>query len=501
MIRLVAALITAVSLLGAQEKTEFKLLVEELVLENGMRILVVERHEVPRVFCSLWWRVGSVNERPGLTGLSHFFEHMMFKGTERIGTTDPKKDAELNQKIEQTMEKSRAIKLARLEAKRRGLPPDPKLEEDYKVLWKQYEELVAEQKKISVGEHLSKIYQSHGGTGLNATTSNDRTNYFVELPTNKIEVFFWLESDRFSKPVFREFYSEREVVKEERRLRYDSTPTGLINESFWAMFWQSHPYKWPVIGWMSDIDQYTLADAQRYFDTHYSPQNCTAIFVGNVKASDVFTLAKKYFGQLKRFKTNPDPIVTQEPEQTVERRISSEADAQPQLSIRWHAPSGVHKETPCVELLTLILSGRSGRLHLPLVEDKKLALNTSSFYWSLKYGGLLQINATPRPNVKFEDLEAAITEIVEEIRKNGITERELQKVKNQAMVELFQSLESYYGISQQLGYYETIGTWHDMFAFVKGIEKTTAEDIKRCAVEYLRPNARNILWIKRKEKK
>ena len=292
----------------------FKLPVEELILDNGMRVLVVERHEAPRVFCSLWWRVGSVNERPGATGLSHFFEHMMFMGTDVIGTTDTRKDAELNQKIETVMGEVRRIKLRRLEARRRGEAPPPADETRYESLWKEYEGYVEEQKKITIPEHYSKIVQSHGGTNTNATTSYDRTNYFVELPANKVELFCWLESDRFLKPVFRGFYPEREVVKEERRSRTDSTPTGLVSEAYWSMFWQAHPYRWPVLGWMSDIDLYTLSDAQRYFETHYSPENCTAIFVGDVQAADVKDLCRRYFGRLKRSAAGREAIVTQEPE-------------------------------------------------------------------------------------------------------------------------------------------------------------------------------------------
>ena len=260
---LALALMTAVP-----QDTGFQLPVEEHVLDNGMRILIIPRRDVPRIYCSLWWRVGSVNERAGVTGLSHFFEHMMFMGTDVIGTTDRKRDGELNAAIEKTMSRIRKLKLRRLEDKRRGLEEPDKRKKRYETLWKKYEGYVAEQKKITIPEHLSKLYQANGGIRLNATTSYDRTNYFVELPANKVELFFWLEGDRFHKPVFRSFYPEREVVKEERRMRTDSTPTGLIREAYLASFWQSHPYRWPVIGWMSDIDQYTLADAEAYFKAH-----------------------------------------------------------------------------------------------------------------------------------------------------------------------------------------------------------------------------------------
>jgi predicted Zn-dependent peptidase len=488
-------------LLAAAQDPGFNLPIEETVLENGLRVLVVERHEVPRVYGSLWWRVGSVNERPGVTGLSHFFEHMMFMGTDVIGTTDPKKDAELNQKIEDTMTKIRAVKLRRLEAKRRGLDPNPHDEEAYKTLWKEYEGYVEEQKKVIIPEHLSKIFQANGGTGLNATTSFDRTNYFCELPANKVELFMWLESDRFLKPVFRSFYPEREVVKEERRMRTDSTPTGLIQEAFHAMFWESHPYKWPVIGWMSDIDQYTLADAQRYFDTHYSPQNCTAMFVGDVNPAEIKEMARRYFGRLKRFPAERDPIVTQEPDQPAERRMVAEADAQDSIDIEWHGPSGVHKDTSACDLLMSVFSGRSGRFYRPLVEEKKLALSTESYYWSMRYGGALHVGANPREGVAFEEVEKGLLEIVEDVRKNGVSERELEKVRNQQMADLMRGLKTYSGITQQLGYYETIGTYQDFFAYVKGLQAATRADLQRCAEEYLKSTGRNVLWVKRKGKK
>ena len=488
-------------LLATPQDSGFKLPVEEVVLENGLRVLIVERREVPRVFCSLWWRVGSVNERTGVTGLSHFFEHMMFMGTDVIGTQDFKKDGELNAKIEAAMGKIRDIKLRRLEAKRRGVEPSADDEALFKALWKEYEGLVEEQKKIIIPEHLSKIFQANGGTGLNATTSYDRTNYFVELPANKVELFCWLESDRFLKPVFRSFYPERDVVKEERRMRTDSTPTGLVHEAYWARFWEAHPYRWPVLGWMSDIDQYTLADAQRYYDTHYSPQNCTAIFVGDVNPAEIKELCRRYFGRLRRAPVERDAIVTQEPEQLAESRIEAEADAKDEITVQWHGPSAVHKDSPACDLMMSAFSGRSGRLYRPLVEDKKLALEADSYFWSLKYGGVLHVGVQPREGADPAQVEKALYEIIEDVRKNGITDRELEKVRNQQMADLVRGLKTNNGISQQLGYFETVGSYKDFFAYAKALETVTAADIKRCAEQYLKSSGRNVLVIRRKEKK
>ena len=485
---------------GAAQDAPFKLPVQETVLDNGMRVLVVERRDVPRVYCSLWWRVGSVHERPGLTGLSHFFEHMMFMGTDVIGTRDPALDAELNAKIEAVMSKIREIKLKRLEDLRRGIPQDAR-EEEYQRLRKEYDALVEAQKKIIVPEHLSKLFQAAGGTGLNATTSYDRTNYFVELPANKVELFCWLESDRFLKPVFRSFYPEREVVKEERRMRTDSTPTGLVNEAYMAGFWQAHPYRWPVIGWMSDIDQYTLADAQDYYRTHYSPENCTAIFVGDVDAAAVQAMARRYFGRLKRFPGGRPALVTQEPEQVAERRLLADVDAQDEVNVRWHGPSGVHADSPTLDLLMNVFGGRSGRLYRPLVEEKKLALDVEAWYWSLRYGGAIHVGATPREGVEAAAVEKALEAIVEDVRAKGVTDRELQKAKNQQLADLVRTLKTNAGIAQQLGYFETIGTYQDFYAYMKGFEAATPADLKRVAEQYLKPAGRNVLVLKRKATK
>jgi predicted Zn-dependent peptidase len=491
----------ALLLAAAPQDSSFKLPVEEFVLDNGFRVLVVQRRDVPRVFCSLWWRVGSVNERPGVTGLSHFFEHMMFMGTDVIGTRDAKQDAALNAKIEDAMTRIRTLKLARLEAERRGGKPFPKDEEAYAAIRKEYEALVEEQKKTIIPEHLSKIFQSAGGTGLNATTSYDRTNYFVDLPSNKVELFCWLESDRFLKPVFRSFYPEREVVKEERRMRTDSTPTGLVNEAYWAMFWQSHPYKWPVIGWMSDIDQYTLKDAEEYYRTHYSPENCTAVFVGAADPAEIKELCRRYFGRLKRSPVERPAIVTQEPEQAAERRLHAEADAPDEINVRWHGPSGVHRDSPHLDLLMNVLGGRSGRLYRPLVEEKKLALDTESWYWSLRYGGVIHVGASVAEGADAAALEKELLEIVEKVRKDGVSDRELQKAKNQQMADLVRTLKTSNGVTQQLGYFETIGTWKDFPEYAKGLEAATPADLQRVASQYLKPAGRNVLVLKRRAKK
>ncbi len=507
-----ALLIAAAPTLGAQETApnpEFQLPVDELILDNGMKVLTVERPQSPRVFCALYWKVGSVYERPGITGLAHFFEHMMFKGTDVIGTKDPKTDRELNAKIEVVMGKIRELKLRGLEALRLGDPLSELArksvqtiraddEAEWTKLNAEYDDLIKQQKKVSVGEHLSRLFQDNGGTGLNASTSYDWTNYFIELPANKTELFFWLESDRFLNPVFREFYPERENVKEERRMRYDSQPLGPVSEAFDAQFWMSHPYKWPVIGWMSDIDQYTYADAQRYYDTHYVPENCTAIFVGGCKKEEIHALATKYFARLPKAKTRRDPIVTLESKQVAEKRMAAEANAQPQIWIRWHGPSQAHADAPALDLLMTIMSGRSGRLYKELVLEKKLVLNTNSNFDGRKFGGVLHVSAVPRPDADFAAVEKELAATVDRFKTEPVTAAELQRSRRQMIAGLIRDLDTNRGIAVHLGLAEIIDSWKGLFDWIPDLNKVTDEDIKRVAQTYFTPEGRNVLVIKRK---
>ncbi len=491
---------------------DLKVPVEEFFLDNGMKVLMVERRNVPRVYCALYWKVGSVNERPGTTGFSHFFEHMMFKGTKKLGTKDWKKDEEFNAAIEAVNADVRALKLKGLEAMRRGEPMSEdafkaatniaKVDEGkWKDLTKKFDEIKTAQQEITVSEHISKLFDSNGGTNSNASTFYDWTRYFVELPANKVELFFWLESETFLGPVWREFYPEREVVKEERRMRTDSTPTGLINQQFSAMFWAAHPYSWPVIGWMSDIDQYSVAEAQKYYDTHYQPSNCTAIFVGDLDKSQIREMSKRYFGRLKNREVQPDPIVTQEPAQVAEQRLDAEADSQPSITIRWHAPSGVHSDTAPLDLMSMILDGRTGRLWRTLVDEKKLALGTNAGYAAFKYGGWIDYSATPRDPKQFAELEAGINEVVAGVQKDGVSERELQKVKNQSLANTVRQLDTNQGVGDMLGWNDVQRDWRETFDYLKRVEAVTPEDVKRVANQYFTAQGRNVLVIRRKEKK
>ena len=251
------ALGLAVALAGLSMGQAQQVPVEERTLSNGMKLLMLERHHSPTIAGGWVVRVGSVNERPGITGIAHLFEHMMFKGTPTIGTKDAKRDGEIIDEQESVRDAMRAEEARMRLALRRGEIDDIQKPENktarYRKLEAEFKALLEEQRKILVKNEFDRIYTTAGASGMNAFTSNDMTGYFITVPSNKLELWTWMESERLLRPVFREFYAERDVVFEERRMRTESTPLGKFQESLEALFWESHPYGWPVIGWPSDI--------------------------------------------------------------------------------------------------------------------------------------------------------------------------------------------------------------------------------------------------------
>src|SRR5687768_13410960 len=358
-----------------------KVPVQEVVLDNGMRLLLVPRKGDPNVAAGWVARVGSVNERPGITGLSHLFEHMMFKGTHAIGTKNIEENLRLIKEMDQVRAELRQEQQALILKARLGEisdAKDPKFRsEKHKQLLAKFDELVKREKEIMVKDEFDRVYTTAGGSGMNAGTSNDFTVYFINVPANKLELWFWMESDRLRNPVFREFYSERDVVHEERRLRTDSTPTGKFDEQFEAMFWMSSPYGWPVVGWPSDLEGITREEALDYFAVNYAPNNLTAALVGDFEPARATELAKRYFGRLRRGPREPEPVRTQEMKQLAEQRMVAYAETTPQARIRYHTVADGHPDDVALSVLGSLLSGRTGRLYKSLVLQQEVANSAS----------------------------------------------------------------------------------------------------------------------------
>jgi predicted Zn-dependent peptidase len=482
-----------------------KIPVTETTLPNGMKLLMVVRHDSPTVACGWVARVGSVNEPPGITGISHLFEHMMFKGTKTIGTTDYAKDAEIlarQDAIRAEMEKEYA--LLREMARRGEISADiydpanmtPRLKE----LKGEIEKLYAAEKEVIVKEELDSIYTAQGASGVNAGTTQDQTFYFVTVPSNKLELWFWLESDRLLDPVFREFYSERDVVREERRMRTESTPTGKFEEAFEAMFWESSPYSHPVVGWPSDVESITRAQAERYFGIYYAPNNITVALVGDFDPDQALKLAERYFGRIPRGKTPPPEMITTEMPQAAEKRFLAEADTNPEVLIRFHAVPFNHKDMFAFQLLSDILNRRTGRLYTALVEGQQVAVGEpNASFDAKKYEGAFEVSAEVKDGRRPEDVEAALEAELSKLGKEPVGQHELQKVKNQELANSFRRLQSNFFLMLQLLFYDSLDAWTFLNESPAKLQAVTAEDIQRVAARYLSAEGRNVAVYVRKE--
>jgi predicted Zn-dependent peptidase len=487
------------ALAPAAEKPRIE--VEEWTMSNGMKWLLYERHDAPTIATGWVAHVGSANERPGITGISHFFEHMMFKGTNVIGTKDIALDLKLIEEQEQIraeMRKEMSIMRGKL---RRGEissmdDPDAKTAR-YKELDAKFDELVAKQRDNIVKDQMDQIYTKNGGEFLNATTNEDETVYFMRLPKNKLELWAWLESDRLANPVFREFYSERDVVFEERRMRTDSTPLGKFDEEFNSMFWDAHPYSWPVVGWASDLPMYTLQQAKDYFATYYAPNNITGVLVGDFKTAEVKPLLERYFGRLKRGPEPPE-VVTLEPKSLGEKRFYAEAETSPTVRVWWQGVPIVHKDFAVLDLMTDVLSGRTGRLTKALVLDKKIANNASAYVNGQKYGGIVGAEVTVKDGQDPATVEAALYEVLDKLKTEPVPDQELQKVKNQAKANAYRRLSNGTFIMFQLLNGDGLGDWKMINTASEAVDAVTAADIQRAAKQYFTKETRAVGIFTRK---
>lgn len=495
-LRLLALCLTALPLFAQQVP------VIEKTLSNGMKLLMVARHDDPAVAGGWVAHVGSANERPGITGIAHLFEHMMFKGTPTIGTTNYQRDLEIIAEQEKLRDEMRAEDAKMRAAFRRGeiddlLKPENKTAR-YQELDRKFNALVAEQRLILVKNEFDRIYSTAGASGMNAFTSDDMTGYFINVPANKLELFMWMESERLLRPVFREFYSERDVVFEERRMRTESTPLGKFEESFNALFWESHPYGWPTVGWPSDIPAISKAQADEFYATYYAPQNLTLMLVGDFDPEKAASQAEKYFARIPRGKKDAPDVVTLEVPQTAEKRMNAEAETNPQVDILWHTVPFGHKDSYPLAILGQLLSTRTGRLYKGLVLGKELATETWAWQGSQKWAGMFNAGAEAKDGVKLDELEAAIYAELEKLQKDEVPAEELQKVKNNFAAGEYRKLSSNMAILQQLIHSDGLGNWREINEGAAKYQAVTAADVRRVAKAYFTKENRAVAVYTRK---
>lgn len=485
---LVGLLLLAAATAGAQTYLDLEGKVQEFTLDNGVKFIVLEDHDVPVFSFRTFVNVGSADEVRGITGLSHILEHMAFKGTAEIGTTDHK--AELKAMAAED------AAFAALKAERiKGSDADPERLAELEAAFTAAKDAA---RAFVVTNEFGQIVENNGGQGLNASTSTDVTMYLYSFPSNRLELWAYLEGSRMSRPVLREFYTEKDgPVTEERRMRTDNNPIGRLIEQFQNLMFMANGYHHSTIGYMSDIENVSRADCQAYFESKYVGSNIVVAIVGDVKLADVRKYAQKYFAAIPA--GHPEPVETFEPEQMGEKRFIMKDESQPIYAAGYHIENIRHPDWPVYEVIAGVLGqGRTSRLYTKLVKQDNIAVQAMAFpgFPGQKYETGLLVVGIPVKDRTAADMEAAINGEIDRLVADGVTEQELAAVKQRARAEFVRSLQGSGGMAEQLAFYQTyFGDWRRLFDAIERIEAVTLDDVKRVAGQVFDASNRTVAVI------
>lgn len=552
-------LVTCLLILTASQTTTGKEIgtleerVRERTLDNGLKVVVVERHAAPVFFTLVSFRVGASHESPDHSGLSHFLEHMLFKGTKTIGTTDYAKEVPILEELESVAAEIKDIRITLkpwrcdlfdeyVTGLKSELPPEvwdvigadeaagwrtvldqlprdiARLPEEWTRTewlladrrhnyWSLYArmleyrarmaELMAQQREYINQNEFSRIYSTHGSRIINASTGYDHTTYMVGLPSNCLELWMFIESDRFRNPVFREFYSEREVVMEEKRMR-ENNPDGLIYQSLFCTAFRAHPYGRPILGWMSDIRLTNRTDIEEHWGRFYAPNNCQLTIVGDVDANKVFKLANKYFGSWEPSKV-ADEVKVVEPEQNGERRIEVEHDAEPQFVIGYHVPVAPHPDAYAIAMIDQVLSvGKTSRLYRSIFVEQGLTASSPgvAIEPADRYPNLFTIHATPKSPHTTTEVETALLTEIEKLKDQPVDERELERARNRFKMHQLNRMSNNYWLAFTLSSgFVNRGDWRSITDDFNRLMEVTPEDIQRVATKYFTARNRTVATL------
>jgi predicted Zn-dependent peptidase len=484
-IRLSAAFLLVSALAAAQDVASFEKHITSKTLNNGLTVIVYERPEAPVFSFFTHVDAGSVQDPLAKTGLAHMFEHMAFKGTQTIGTTDWPAEKAALQKVENTYA---AYRYERDTAAKRD---DKKVAE----LYKNFKDAVTAANKYVQPNEFGQIVEGEGGEGMNAFTNDDETGYHYSFPSNRLELWAYLESERFLQPVMRQFYDERNVVIEERRMRTDSNPIGRLMEQFTTAAFSAHQYHRPTVGWMSDLNSFSATDAEKFFHEYYIPSNMVVAVVGDVKASEAMPIIEKYFG---RIPSAPKPAeeTTTEPPQNSERRVVLHDMSQPIYLEGYHRPDYRSPDDAVYDAIADLMSnGRTSRLYRALVRDKKIASDSAGFTGlpGNKYPHLFAFYAVPLPGHTPAEMETAIHAEIEKLKSEEISDEELKMIKTRAKANLLRGLADNEGLALQFGLYQArYGDWRELFYSVDRMDKVSKADIRRVANQTFTANNRTV---------
>jgi predicted Zn-dependent peptidase len=457
--------------------SEIHLPVRADTLSNGLRVLIVPDTNVAVVSCRLYYFVGSMYEGPGTTGLSHMYEHMMFKGTKTLGTTNYNKEVPIMKSID-SLEKLITDRISK------GHTEADSIIQDYQ---KKIYALLDKQRLFMKKDELWQLYQNNGGTQLNAWTTDDMTAYIVTLPKNKIDLFYWIESDRMRSPVLREFYSERDVVTEERRMRYENRPLNRYWERLNALLYIAHPYRQPTIGWMSDIRSYTREKMEKHVQQYYTPDNAVLILVGNIDPNVAISKIKQHFGTIPKAKQPKVEVVTREPEPIGVTRFTVKDDGEPRIDILFHTPGYPDQNLYRLDIIEGIFSGKSGRLYKRLVDEEGLCTGAGAGNDYRLHNGDFSIWAELKNDTDPAKVEKIILEELHKISTTPPSKAEMERIRNQLKMNFVSGLKSLEGISDRLAMFERLGSWKDMLSYQDRIAEVKAEEIPAVASAILDP--------------
>lgn len=464
-------------------------------LKNGLTLLMLERHLSPTVSLYIRHRVGAVDETAGETGAAHFLEHMMFKGTTTIGT----KNYPAEQTILAAIEKTGNLLD---EEKRKDQRADLQI---IQRLTAQLKKLQDEHKKYFIPNELDRLYTENGGLDMNASTGQDVTTYQISLPSNKIELWARIESDRLMNPVFREFYTERDVIMEERRQRVESDPEGKLYEQFLSTAYRVHPYGRPILGWTKDMISLRPDSINKIFKKYQAPESIVIAVVGDIRPADTLKLIDKYFSSIPATKEKPTvvPVEPVEPEQTGERRAAISIDASPALLIGYHKPTAPAYDDYVLDLLEAILTkGRTSRFYKQLVTEMGIAksVSASNGFPGTRYPNLFVISAEPRFPHTNAELEEVLLREIEKIKSEPVSALELSKAKNNLKMSYVKSLDSNAEIASTLSYYEVLLGDYKYFAnYLKVIDQISPRDIQNAVNRYFNKENRTVATLNKKK--
>jgi predicted Zn-dependent peptidase len=473
----------------AQNLSEFEKHVTEFTLDNGMHFIVVERHQAPVVSFHTYVNAGAVDDPQGETGMAHMFEHMAFKGTAEIGSKNWAEEQRAIAAIETVYDQ--------LDAERaKGPLADPArvaaLKSDLQT--------AIEKAETFVDTNLyPRIIEENGGEGLNASTGEDSTNFFYSLPSNRAELWFLLESARFKAPVYREFYKERAVVREERRMRTESEPQGKLIEALGATAIEAHPYRRPAVGWPSDIENLRVTEAEKFFHTYYVPADITISIVGDIDPAAARRFADHYFAPLPKGPLPPRPT-TVEPEQQGPKSAEVESASQPIEFIAYKRASQYDKNDPVYDVISSILSsGRTGLLYKSLVRDSRAALaaGAESSYPGSKYPNLFMLYLVPSMGKTLAENEKELYAVLDKLKNEKVDNETLQRVKTRERAALIRQLDGNSGLASLLAtYYANFGDWRKLFTQLDEYDKITPDDVQRVARELFTDQNKTVAFLK-----